>query len=285
MVSSAARRRAVRHLRDRFALSERRASRLTGAHRSTVRYSSRRDDSALRSRLLELASQRPRFGYRRLHTLLCRDGFAVNHKRVYRLYRQEGLMVRRKKRKRVAQANRTPRQIASRVDEQWSMDFMSDSLASGRKYRTLNLVDEATRECLAIEVDTSLGGHRVVRLLDEVAEGRSLPRRILVDNGPEFTSRVLDQWAHRRGVELRFIAPGRPVENCFIESFNGSFRDECLNAHWFTRLNEARAVIEAWRLDYNKVRPHSSLGARTPSEYAAALHNRDRIAEPAPVAA
>ena len=271
MVTPAARRRAVQHLRDRFGLSERRACRLVDASRSMVRYESCRDDETLRTRLLELASERPRYGYRRLHLLLCREGFAVNHKRVRRLYRQEGLMVRRKKRKRVAQANRRKRQVATQANEQWSMDFMSDSLADGRQYRTLNVVDDATRECLTIEVDTSLGGWRVTRVLDQIAKRRPLPSRIVVDNGSEFTSKALDQWAYRHGVELHFIRPGKPIENCFVESFNGRFRDECLNLHWFAHLAEARRVIEAWRVDYNHTRPHSSLGNQTPAEYASLL--------------
>lgn len=235
-----------------------------------VRYIRRRNDHALRDRLLELAAERPRFGYRRLHALLYRED-RVNHKRVYRIYRSEGLSVRRKKRKRVAQANRQPRQVPEKANEQWSMDFMSDSLSCGRQIRMLNVVDDATRECLAIEVDTSLGGWRVTRVLDEIAKRRPLPKRIVVDNGTEFTSKALDQWAYRHSVELRFIRPGRPIENCFVESFNGKFRDECLNTHWFNSLAEARRIIAAWRLDYNHVRPHSSLNNATPAEFAAAL--------------
>lgn len=270
MVSPSTRRRVVTWIRDRFKVSERRACRLVGASRSMVRYVRRRKDRALRDRLLQLAAERPRFGYRRLHVLLCREN-PVNHKRVYRIYRLEGLAVRRKKRKRVAQANRQPRQVPEQANEQWSMDFMSDSLSSGRQIRALNVVDDATRECLAIEVDTSLGGWRVTRVLDEIAKRRPLPKRIVVDNGTEFTSKALDQWAYRHSVELRFIRPGRPIENCFVESFNGKFRDECLNVHWFSSLREARRIIAAWRLDYNHVRPHSSLNNATPAEFAAAL--------------
>jgi len=158
-----------------------------------------------------------------------REGHKLNHKRVYRVYTNLGLAVRRKKRKRVAQANRRPRVVPTQANEQWSMDFMSDVLANGRRIRTLNIVDDATRECLAIEVDTSISGIRVGRVLSRIARGRPLPERIVVDNGPEFTSKALDQWAYENGVELRFIRPGRPIENCFIESFNGRFRDECLN--------------------------------------------------------
>ncbi len=272
MVSPTARREAVHWIREKFEISERRACALVGAHRSMVRYVARRDDGALREQLLELASKRPRFGYRRLHALLAPDdGQAVNLKRVYRIYREEGLAVRRKKRKQVAGANRLPRAVPVRANEQWSMDFMSDGLSSGRKFRTLNVLDDGTRECLTIEVDTSLNGDRVTRVLDRIAESRPLPKGIVVDNGPEFTSRALDQWAHRHGVELRFIRPGKPVDNCFVESFNGKFRDECLNAHWFTSLWSARRLIQEWVQDYNEVRPHSSLGNRPPAVFAAAL--------------
>lgn len=268
MVSPAARRGAVLWMTDRFGISQRRACRLTGAHRSTARYVSRRDDSGLRQALRDLAAERPRFGYRRLHALLVRSNWKVNKKRVYRVYRAEGLAVRRKKRKRVAQADRRPRQVPEMPNEQWSMDFMSDSLSSGRQFRILNIVDDATREALAAEVDTSISGRRVARVLDRIAERRPLPKGIVVDNGPEFTSQALDQWAYERGVELRFIEPGKPTENCFVESFNGKFRDECLNAHWFTTLHQADSTIQGWIEDYNEVRPHSSLGNLPPQEYA-----------------
>lgn len=221
------------------------------------------------TRLPELAALKPRYGYRRLHFLVLRERRRINHKRVYRLYTKLGLAVRRKKRKRVAQANRRPRIVPANANEQWSMDFMSDVLSNGRRLRTLNIVDDATRECLAIEVDTSLSGIRVARVLTEIGHMRPLPKRIVVDNGPEFTSRALDQWAYENDVELAFIRPGKPVENCFIESFNGKFRDECLNLHWFSDLDDARQKIDEWRFDYNYYRPHSSLGGIPPAEFAA----------------
>lgn len=270
MVTPAARRAAVSYFRDRHGQSERSACRLAGLSRSTYRRKSLRDeaDQPLRGRLLDLASERPRFGYRRLHVMLLREGWQINRKRVYRVYRELGLAVRRKKRKRVAQANRLPRVVPIAPDLQWSMDFMRDTLASGRVFRTLNVVDDATRECLAIEVDTSLSGRRTGRVLDRIARSRnSYPKRLVLDNGPECTSKALDQWAYDRGVELVFIRPGKPIENCFVESFNGRFRDECLNAHWFLTLDDARRRIAAWRLDYNHVRPHSSLGDVPPSEF------------------
>ena len=222
----------------------------------------------LMTRLPELAARKPRYGYRRLHLMVVREGHEVNHKRVYRVYTKLGLAVRRKKRKRVAQANRRPKVVPTQANEQWSMDFMSDVLASGRRFRTLNIVDDATRECLAIEVDTSLSGIRVGRVLSEIGHIRPLPERIVVDNGPEFTSKALDQWAYEHGVELAFIRPGKPIENCFVESFNGRFRDECLNLHWFSSLEDARRTIDEWRFDYNYYRPHSSLGGRPPAEFA-----------------
>jgi putative transposase len=220
--------------------------------------------------MLELASERPRFGYRRIHILLVREGWAINHKRVRRMYRQENLAVRRKKRTRIAQTARQPKVMPVGANERWSMDFMSDSLATGRSFRTFNVVDDYTRECLAIEVDTSLSGERVTRVLDQLIERRGQPRSLVMDNGPEFAGRVLDAWAYQRGIHLDFIRPGKPIENCFVESFNGKFRDECLNQHWLVSLSEARRTIEAWRLDYNRVRPHSSLGNVPPEEFAEA---------------
>ena len=276
MVTPAARRAAALWFRDRLDLSERMSCRLAGFSRSSLRRPRRRDvlDRPLAERLHELAHQRPRFGYRRLHVLPGREGWEVNWKRVYRIYRELGLAVRRKKRKRVAQADRKPRIVPIRANIQWSLDFMRDTLSSGRVFRTLNVVDDATRECLAIEVDTSISGARVARALDHIAERRgAYPSRIVLDNDPECTSRALDQWAYERGVQLWFIQPGKPIENCFVESFNGRFRDECLNTHWFLSLADAKESIEAWRLDYNRVRPHSSLDDRTPAEYARDLQN------------
>jgi len=252
-------------------LSERRACDLVGICRSTMRYRPRTSQTNrwLMTRLPELAALKPRYGYRRLHFMVLKERRRINHKRVYRLYTKLGLAVRRKKRKRVAQANRRPRIVPTQANEQWSMDFMSDVLSNGRRLRTLNIVDDATRECLAIEVDTSLSGIRVARVLTEIGHIRPLPKRIVVDNGPEFTSRALDQWAYENDVELAFIRPGKPVENCFIESFNGKFRDECLNLHWFSDLDDARQKIDEWRFDYNYYRPHSSLGGIPPAEFAA----------------
>jgi len=233
-----------------------------------MRYTSRRDDSVIRGRLRELAALRRRWGYRKLHVLLRREGVVVNHKRVERIYREEGLSVRRRKRKRAVSAARTPLLRPTRMNEVWGLDFVSDAIWSGRKLRMLTIVDLYTREALAIEVDTSLSGVRVARVLEQViAERDQAPQAIVMDNGPELTSRALDQWAYGRGVRLHFIDPGKPVQNCFVESFNGTLRHECLNEHWFTSLYDARAKVETWRVDYNTVRPHESLGDRTPEEF------------------
>lgn len=200
--------------------------------------------------------------------LLRREGRLINRKRVYRLYSELGLAVRRKRRKRVAQANRRPRVVPQHANHQWSLDFMTDTLALGRCFRTLNIVDDATRECLAIEVDTSLCGQRVARVLSRLVERRGRPTRIVVDNGPEFTSKALDQWAYENQIELVFIRPGKPIENCLVESFNSRFRDECLNLHWFTTIEDARRTIQRRRFDYNHIRPHSSLEHLPPALYA-----------------
>lgn len=289
MVGPRAEREAVRVAREEGQLSERRACGLIGMNRGSWRYQRKeRHEAALRARLRELAGERPRFGYRRLHRMLRREKengrakWVVNHKRVYRLYREEGLAMRQRKSKRFRAEARVPLALPARVNQMWTMDFTRDSLASGRKFRTLNLMDGYTREALRIEVDTSLPGLRVVQVLERVGEERGLPEAIQVDNGPEFISRVVDQWAYAHGVALHFIDPGKPVQNAFIESFNGKFRDECLNQSWHTSLEDARQIIEAWQKDYNTVRPHSSLGYRTPEEYAAAVAARP-ASPPTPV--
>lgn len=238
-------------------------------HRSTFRYQARRgEDERLRERLRGVASERPRFGYRRLHILLRREGFGMNHKKTYRLYREEHLAIRRKKRKRVAQVPRQAKPVPASPNERWSMDFVHDTLFNGAALRALTVVDDHSRESPVIVVDRAISGHRVARELDAIGQQRGLPEVIVVDNGPEFTSRALDEWAYRRGVRLHFIEPGKPVQNCFIESFNGKFREECLNENWFTSVEDAKRIIETWRRDYNQVRPHSSLGGLTPEEFA-----------------
>ena len=235
-------------------------------------------NAQLLERLQVHATDRPRFGYRRLHTLVDREGLHVNHKRVYSVYREAKLQVRRRRRKRLTRGQRVPLPPASHRTERWSMDFTVDTLADGRGFRTLNIVDDFTRECVAIEVDRSLPGLRVVRVLDRLAETVGLPAILVMDNGPEFSGRVLDTWAYARGVQLRFIRPGKPIENAFVESFNGKFRDECLNEHWFASVAEARTLIEAWRVDYNTVRPHSALAGQTPQQFARSTEGARRLA-------
>jgi putative transposase len=228
------------------------------------------NDEPLRHALREKAAQRRRFGYRRLCVVLRRDGWIDNHKRVFRIYQEEGLQVKRRRKKRTAQWRGEKPALAQRPNQRWSLDFMSDQLADGRRFRLLNVVDDFTRECLAVEVDTSLTGQRVTRVLERLRAVRGLPERLVSDNGPEFTGQAVDSWAYQHGVHWQFIEPGKPVQNAYVESFNGKFRDECLNEHWFERLEQARTIAEDWRRDYNEVRPHSSLGNRTPREFALA---------------
>jgi putative transposase len=284
MVGPQLRKQAVVVMRSEVAVSERRACGLMELYRGTYRYRSRRpEDKRLRTRLRELAEERRRFGYRRLQVLLVREGWQVNHKRVYRLYVEEKLSLRRKRgRKRSGVRQPLPEPVAA--NQAWSVDFMTDALSSGRRFRTLNIVDDYTRECLAIEVDTSLGGVRVVRVLEELKRRRGLPRQIRSDNGPEFLSRAVDQWAYEQGLQWHTIQPGRPMENGYVESFNGRFRDECLNENWFINLADAREKIAQWKQDYNEERPHSSLQYRTPVEFAmqsAATFSRDGVGQEA----
>ena len=248
--------------------SERQACALAGLARSTCRYKAHRKDRAeLTARLRQLASERPRFGYRRLHALLRREGEEANRKLVYRLYRAEGLAVRRRSRRKLRVARPEPVAAVARPNQRWSMDFVHDYMAGGQRLRTLNVVDAYTRECLAIEVDTSLPAARVVRVLDKLIWERGLPESVRVDNGPGFISTALDRWAYRHGVALQFIQPGKPSQNAHVESFNGRFRDECLAQAHFPTLARARAEIELWRVDYNTLRPHSALGYATPKTF------------------
>lgn len=249
-------------------IGERRAIRFTGFARSTMRYRSVREpQDALRARIRELADQRKRWGYRMIYTVLRREGRPVNRKRVQRLYREEGLAVRRRGKRRRSQSPRPVRQRLGGPNERWSMDFMSDTLSSGRRFRCLTIIDEFNRESLAIHVAHSIPAVRVIEVLERLREERGLPNVIVTDNGSEFTSRAFDTWAYAREIKIDYIQPGRPVQNAFVESFNGTLRDDCLNMHWFLSLADAKRTIEEWRQDYNKVRPHSSLGGLTPAEY------------------
>lgn len=268
MVTVVQRRRAVQEAMTAAALSERQACRFTGFARSSQRYAPQRDDAVLRARLETLAELKPRWGYRRLHWLLTREGWQVNRKRVQRVYRLAGLIVRRRRRKRVSVA-RVPRPLPNVPNARWSMDFMQDTLGDGRVIRLFTVVDDFTRACVLIAVDYALPALRITRELDAVAQTVELPAALVCDNGAEFTSQAFDQWAHERGIVLQFIRPGKPVENAYIESFNGRLRDECLNQSWFVNLRDAQRTIEAWRLEYNGARPHSALADRTPAEFTA----------------
>ncbi len=269
MVEPVAQRAAVGYMRQVQKTSERRACRLLGVARSTCRYTARaRPDDGIRQRICELSRARQRFGYRRLTALLQREGMRVNHKRVHRICREERLQVPRKRRKALKRpAVELPE--VTHADQRWAMDFVQDSLADGRTLRCLTIEDVYTRECLAIEVDTSLAGGRVKRVLERLSQERGRPEEIRVDNGPEFVSQIVSAWCEQNQVRLWHIQPGKPSQNGHIESFNGRFRDECLNANWFTSLHDARCKIAVWRKDYNEERPHSALAYLTPSEAAA----------------
>jgi putative transposase len=275
MVGPQAKREAVTVLMVERGFGVTRACGLIRLSRSLYRYRSTRPACAgLVQRIGEIAADKRRYGYRRVYLRLRREGWAVNRKRVYRLYREAGLAVRRRKRKRIGLVERKPLPKPATANQSWSMDFVSDGLADGRRLRCLNIVDDCTRECVAIEVDTSLTGTRVKAVMQRLAETRGLPWSITVDNGPEFAGQMLDTWAYEANVHLSFIRPGKPNENAYIESFNGKFRDECLNEHWFVTMAQARRVIEAWRIEYNTERMHSSLGNLTPEEYAKGLPSR-----------
>jgi putative transposase len=253
-----------------FQMSERQACKLLEVDRSSYRYEPRpREDGQLRQEMVSLAKQKPRYGYRRLGVLLARRGWKMNHKKLYRLYREEHLAVRRLKRKRLVRPA-LPVVELKQANQEWAMDFVMDGLATGRAVRALTVVDEYTRECLAIEVDSCLSSRRVTRVLEWVIQQRGKPEALRCDNGPEFTSRHFLAWCEEQQIRLIHIQPGRPMQNGRVESFNGRLRDECLNANWFATMNEAKQKIETWRGEYNQERPHSSLGYRTPQEFAAA---------------
>jgi putative transposase len=269
MVTPAARREAAAHLGQMFEVSQRRACRVIGVDRTSVRYSSRRPpDTAVRQRLRELAVERRRFGYRRLLVLMKREGIHMNHKRLRRLYREERLQVRRRGGRKRALGTRAPMTIPQGQNQRWSLDFLSDAFSDGRRFRILAVVDDFTRECLCLIADTSLSGQRVARELDAIAERRGLPVSVVSDNGTELTSMAMLRWSQDRKVEWHYIAPGKPTQNAFIESFNGRLRDELLNETLFGSLTHARQALTEWVIDYNTLRPHSRLGNLAPAIYA-----------------
>ena len=278
MVTPVVKREAVAHLRTVFGMSERRACSIIGDDRKSMRYRSRRaDDADLRLRLRELAQQRRRFGYRRLHILLRRDGVLINRKKTQRLYREEGLTVRRRRGRKRAVGARAPAPVLALPNQRWSLDFVHDQLATGRRFRVLNIVDDVTRECLRAVADTSISGRRVIRELAELIDERGPPKMIVSDNGTELTSNAVLSWSGDARIEWHYIAPGKPMQNGYVESFNGRMRDELLNETLFRSLAQAREIIAAWTLDYNTERPHSSLGYATPAAFAAGL-NQQRAA-------
>lgn len=258
-------------MQEKTGISQRRACRLVGISRTVLDYEPRANpmNEAMQARMIELAAERRRFGYRRIHVLLRREGHQANHKRVFRLYQDAKLAVPKRKRRRGIAVERHPLTLPEAPNQVWSMDFVMDALSNGRRLKCLNIVDDCTKEAVDIVVDHSITGEYVVRVLEQAARFRGLPGAIRTDQGPEFTGKALDQWAYRNGVELKLIQPGKPMQNGYVESFNGKFRDECLNEHWFTSLAEARVRIGIWRREYNEWRPHSSLDDLTPAEFAA----------------
>ena len=268
MVKPAARKLVARHLIEVFKLSERVACRLAGVSRTAFRYQHRvKVDAPVRRRLKELASRYPRYGYLMLHGLLKGEGLVTNRKHTYRLYTEEALQVRTKKRKKLTRPSQ-PMEVPTAPNQRWSMDFVSDQLSNGRRFRVLNVVDDYSREMVGQLVSVSISGRQVARFLDQLVETRDKPNKVICDNGTEFTSKAMFFWSKESGIELGFIQLGKPTQNAFVESLNGKFRNECLNQHWFRTIDEARYEIDLWRDHYNHVRPHSSLNYLPPVEYA-----------------
>ena len=278
---------AIEQMQKEYAFSERRACGLVMVAVSTYRYETRRSDEPLRTHLVQLAREKPRFGYRRLHVLLRRSGECVNHKRLHRIYREAGLMIRRKKRKHCVRVGQ-PLRVWTGANQEWALDFVHDAVECGRTIRVLSVVDAYTRECLALEVDTSFASRRVTRVLDAIVAERGQPQAIRCDNGPELTSRHFLAWCVERQIELIHMQPGKPTQNPHVESFHGRLREECLALSWFQNLFDARRKISAWRIEYNEERPHSSLGYRTPKEFATLLRAAEAgsalLAAPSPAA-
>ena len=271
MVSAPARRELVRHM-VRCGLSERRSLRVIGMSASSYRYEPAQDrNGALKEKIIALAQRHRRYGAGMIYLKLRQAGEVVNHKRVDRLYTEAGLQVKKRRRKKIPMADRHPLERPTAANQVWSMDFVFDRTAEGRSIKNLTVVDDATHESVAIVPERALGGNQLVRILEQLAGTRGLPKAIRTDNGKEFCSRAMLTWAHARGVQLFLIEPGKPNQNAYIESFNGRFRDECLNEHWFTSLMHARVIIEAWRREYNEERPKKTLGGMTPAAYAQTL--------------
>ena len=267
------------HLKMRHGFTERRACRVIVVSRRRINYRSRKNNDALRIAMRRIAAERRRFGYKRLAIMLRREGHIHNLKKIYRVYREEGLMVKRRRGRKRAMGTRSPLPKPDRINQVWSLDFLSDALSDGRRFRILGITDQCSRECLTLVADTSIGGARVVRELDMLIQRHGKPHCIVSDNGTELTSRAVLIWAQEHGIEWHYITPGKPRENGFTESLNGRIRDECLNEHVFVSLAHARHLIEAWRQDYNNIRPHGSLGQLTPAAYRISLRQTLAVAQ------
>lgn len=263
-----------------FDVSARHAQRIVGLSRGTAHYKSKRNDDALRGAMKRIAAERRRFGYKRIAIMLRREGHRHNLKKIYRIYKEEGLMVKHRKGRKRATGTRLPLPKSDSINQVWSLDFLSDALSDGRRFRILGIMDQCSRECLTLVADTSIGGARVVRELAMLVDRYGKPLCIVSDNGTELTSRAVLIWAQQQGIEWHYITPGKPRENGFTESLNGRIRDECLNEHVFESLAYARQLIEAWRQDYNNVRPHGSLGHQTPAAFRASLRTTLAVAQP-----
>lgn len=274
MVTAPARRELVRWMQTK-GLSERRGLQVVNMSASALRYKPRPErNQELREQIIALAQRHRRYGVGMIHLKLRQAGEAVNYKRVERLYRLENLYIRRRRRKKIPMADRQPLMRPGRANEVWSMDFVFDRIASGRTLKCLAIVDDGTHEAVAVTPEHTIGGDHLIRILDSICSQRGKPTIIRTDNGPEFTGKAMLTWAHRNGIALRLIEPGKPNQNAYVESFNGRLRDECLNEHWFTSLSHARVVIETWRLEYNDERPKKILGGLTPAQYAMQLANK-----------
>lgn len=258
----------VGYLQESYGISQRRACRLAPISRKAIRYVPQRPamDADLVARMKQLAEQYPRYGYLMLHELLRREGLVVNRKRTYRIYSNLGMQVRTKKRKKLVRP-RIPLEVPSGANQRWSLDFVHDQLADGRRLKVLNIVDDYSRVCVGQLIDMSISGERMARYLSQIGEERGLPKRIVMDNGPEMTSKAMFLWSQQVGVKLHFIQPGKPTQNAFVESFNARFRDGCLNQQWFRSLEDAKRIIDTWRVDYNEIRPHSALGYQSPATF------------------
>jgi len=273
MVKASERRRIACKIQEHYGISERMACRIMAINQNTKRYKPKdnQENIRIKERLTALSSKHPRYGYRRLHIMLLREGERINIKRTYRIYKEAGLALKKRSKKRRYEKRGAPENPLRKVNSRWAMDFISDRTRTSSAFRVLVIMDVVTKECLALEADNSLSGRRVGQVLNRIAMFRGYPDEVLTDNGPEFTSNAMNEWSYDHNVKQIFIDPGRPMQNGAVESLNGKLRTECLNQHWFKHLSEAQNIIESWRHEYNESRPHMSLGYMTPNEYAREL--------------